>query len=330
MAPPPPEPGPGGRDPWAALSPAQRVLEEGGSPAVVTGTGRIAEAVPALAGPVGFWASVYARYSRHRGAVLAGGLAFFALLSLVPSVISLGALVAVFLDPSDFVARIEELFVDRPELLVSLAPLLNEIESLPTGGATSLGVAGIAGLAVSLYAASRFIYVGRQVLDIAFEQEPQYPSLLGRGIAILITLIMQLVIIVAVLGLTLLPTILDGLGVGAVLSQNLRLVRAPLGILVVYLMLTAAMRFGIGQRRAVGWLNLGAALGSALAVLGTVGLSWYLAASNTYSQIVAVLGSVIALEIWLYVIGLSIVLSAEVEGMRRGFRRRDRPQPPPP
>ena len=39
-------------------------------------------------------AAVYGRYSRHRGAVLAGGLAFFGMLSLVPSMLTLGALLA--------------------------------------------------------------------------------------------------------------------------------------------------------------------------------------------------------------------------------------------
>ncbi len=322
---PPAEEAQGSTSPWSGMSAQERVLEEGGSPAVVKWTGRVATWVPPLAGQAGFWASVYARYARHRGSVLAGGLAFFALLSLVPSVLSLGALVAVFLDPAEFVARIEELLKERPDLLKTLTPFLDQIAALPPGGLNSLGVAGAVGVLLSLYAASRFVYVGRQVLDVAFEQEPEYPSLLGRGIAILITLLAQMLIIVSVLALTLIPSVLDRLGIGEVLSQNLRVVRTPLGILVVYLMLTAAMRFGIRRRRAVGWVNLGAALGTALVVLGSVGLGWYLTASNTYSQIVAVLGGVIALEIWLYLIGTAIVLSAEVEGMRQGFRRRDRP-----
>ena len=41
---------------------------------------------PRVAGSVGFWVAVYGRFARHRGTVLAGGLAFFALLSLVPAV----------------------------------------------------------------------------------------------------------------------------------------------------------------------------------------------------------------------------------------------------
>jgi uncharacterized BrkB/YihY/UPF0761 family membrane protein len=123
--------------------------------------------------------------------------------------------------------------------------------------------------------------------------------------------------------LTLVPRLLDSLGVGEAWSAGMRYARVPGAIIAIYLMLTAAMRFGIRARRAVGWLNLGAALGTLLIVLGTVGLGWYLSVSSTYSQIVAVLGGVIALEIWLYLIGLAIVGSAEIEGMRLGFRRRD-------
>jgi len=303
--------------------PGDRVREEGGSPALVRWTERIDEHAPAVGDRVGWWVSVYARFARHRGSVLAGGLGFFALLSLVPAVLSLGAVVAWLFDPAQFAASAKEALEPNPELLKTLTPFLDQIGSLSPVEPGSLGLAGVVGFAISLYAASRFVYVGRQVLDIAFELEPQHPSLLGRAVAVVITLLTQVVIIAAVLVLTLLPRLLDALRVGDELSQNLRLVRIPVAIVVVYLMLTAAMRFGIAAKRQVRWLNTGAALGTALVVVGTMGLGWYLGVSSTYSQIVAVLGSVVALEIWLYLIGLAIVGAAEIEGMRLGFRRRD-------
>ena len=312
-----------GRVSGAAVEPADRVREEGGSPALVRWTERIDDHVPDAGDHVGFWVSVYARFARHRGSVLAGGLAFFALLSLVPAVLSLGAVVAMFFDPEQFVASVEDALSANPDLLAALQPFLDQIAALSPTSPGSLGLAGFVGFALSLYAASRFVYVGRQVLDIAFELEPQHPSVLGRAIAVLITLVAEVLLIALVLALTLIPRVLDALRVGESVSASVRFVRLPLAILVVYLMLTAAMRYGIRARRAVRWLNLGAALGTLLVALGTVGLGWYLSVSSTYSQIVAVLGGVIALEIWLYLIGLAIVGSAEIEGMRLGFRRRD-------
>lgn len=294
---------------------------------MVKWVGLVADRFPAAGRDVGFWAAVYGRFTRHRASVLAGGLAFFALLSLVPSLLSLGALVALFVDPADFVADLRTLFADQPDLIASFAPLLDQIAQLSQTSLTSIGLAGVLGVALSLYAASRSVYVGRQVLDIAFELEPTPPSFLSRGIAIVVTFLAQVLVVLGVLVLALLPGLLDRLGVGEFYSRNARLFRLPFLTLVVYLVLTATMRFGTRARRVVGWANLGAAIGTLLILLGSLGLGWYLSASTTYSQIVAVLGGVIALEIWLYLIGMAVVLSAEIEGIRHGFRRRDRAAP---
>lgn len=306
--------------------PVARVLEEGGSAGIASWVRRIDAAVPSAGPAVGFWVAVYARFARHRGSVLAGGLAFFGLLSLVPSLLSLGAVIALVYNPADFAEDVEILVADHPQAAQQVAPILDAVAQLEDVSVTSFGLAGMISLAVSLYAASRFVYVGRQVLDIAFEQDPQPPSLLSRAIAIAITLVAQVAVVLAVILMTLVPRILEGLGVGELYSDNVRWVRIPLVLLVVYLLLTAALRYGIRARTSVPWLNLGAALGTLVILLGTLGLSWYLGVSVTYSQIVAFLGGVVAFEIWLYVVGLAIVGSAEIEGMRRGFRRRDLPR----
>ena len=147
----------------------------------------------------------------------------------------------------------------------------------------------------------------------------------------LVTLTVEVVIIVGVLALTLVPRVLDALGVGDVVEHRRCATDASRSrSCVVYLLLTAAMRFGIRARRAVRLAEPGGRTGHLLIVAGHVGLGWYLSVSTTYSQIVAVLGGVIALEIWLYLIGLAIVGSAEIEGMRLGFRRRDLANTAPP
>jgi membrane protein len=305
-------------------TPSQRLVEEGSSEAIVTWVGRSERVLPSAARWIGFWASVYARFARHRGSVLAGGLAFFGLLSLVPSFLSLGALVTLLYDPAEFAEDVEILLTGRQEALSSLGSILGSIHTLDGSTSTSPGVAGLISLAVALYAASRFVYVGRQVLDVAFELDPQPPSLLSRGIAIAITLVVQVAIVVGVIALTLVPRLLELFGLDQANGRLLGVIRLPLMLALVYFALTVAMRFGTRARRVVGWLNHGALLGTTIIVLGTLGLSWFLSVSLTYSQIVAILGGVIALELWLYVVGVAIVVSAEIEGIRHGFRRRDR------
>ncbi|HYN55895.1 MAG TPA: YihY/virulence factor BrkB family protein [Motilibacterales bacterium] len=305
------------------LGPVDRAREEGASPGLVRLVDRVGGWIPRVAGSVGTSVATYGRFARHRGTVLAGGLAFFALLSMVPAIISLGAVAALLFDPAEFVADVKELLADQPELIATFGPLLDEIAALGQKSLSSVGVAGLVSVGVSLYAASRFVYVVQQVLDVAFELEPRHPSLLSRGISIVITFLALVLVVVAIIAMGLIPPILDTLGIGALHAQNVRLLRVPVAVGVVYLLLTAALRFGIEARRVVGWVNLGAAAGALLILVGTLGLSWYLSFSTTYSQIVTVLGGVIALQLWLYVVGLAVVGAAEIEGIRNGFRRRD-------
>jgi membrane protein len=272
---------------------------------------------------IGLPLAAYGRLTRHRGTVLAGGLAFFALLSMVPAIISLGAVAALLFDPAQVVADLKELLADQPELLATFEPLFDEIATFGQTSLSSLGIAGLIGVGVSLYAASRFVYVVRQVLDISFELEPAHPSLLSRGVAILITFLALVLIVVGIIALGFIPPVLDSLGIGEIYSSNIRVVRLPVAVLVVYLMLTATMRYGIRARRVVGWLNLGAAVGALIILVGALGLGWYLSFSTTYSQIITVLGGVIALQLWLYVVALAVIGAAEIEGIRHGFRRRD-------
>lgn len=276
-----------------------------------------------LAPGIGLGVAVYGRLVRHRGTVLAAGLAFFALFALVPSLVSLGVVVALLFDPAAFAAQVEKLLADRPDILANVEPFLDEIASVGHASLASIGLTGLITLGLSLYAASKYIYVGRQVLDIAFEVEPRIPSLISRAFAMLIVLVAQVAIAAAVIATTVLPRILDALGVGDSYTDAIRLFRVPVAAIVVYLLLTASMRFGIQARRAVGWLNVGATFGTAVILLGTAGLGWYLSFSDTYSQAIAVLGGVIALEVWLYVVSLAMVGAAEIEGVRLGFRRRD-------
>jgi membrane protein len=308
----------------ADLGPVERAREEGASPGLVRLVDEVHHRVPRVGRAVGLFVAAYGRLARHRGTVLAGGLAFFALLSMVPAIISLGTVAAVLFDPAQVVSDLKELLADQPELLATFEPLLDEIATFGQASLSSLGIAGLISVGVSLYAASRFVYVVRQVLDITFELEPAHPSLLSRGVAIMITFLALVLVVVAIIVMGLIPSVLDALGVGAIYSSNIRIVRLPVAVLVVYLMLTAAMRFGIRARGVVGWLNVGAAVGALIILLGTLGLSWYLSFSTTDSQVATVLRGVIALQLWLYVVALAVIGAAEIEGIRHGFRRRDR------
>lgn len=277
---------------------------------------RISARSPGAGATLAFMATVYGRYTRHRGAILAGGLAFFATLSLVPALLSAGALTAVFFDPVALVEGIEDLLANQQGLLDTISPALDQVRSMASVSPSGAGLQGVVSVLLFLYAASRFVYVVRQVVDTTLELEVRPPSLLSRGVALLVTILAQLAVAVLLLAVGVLPRLLDALRVGEEVTVAIRTVRLPLGVLVAYLLLTAMMRFGGSTRRVVGWVNLGALVGALIVVVGSAGLSWYLTVSTTYATIIATLGGVIALEIWLFLVGTAIVVSSEVEAVR--------------
>lgn len=306
----------------------ERVRAEGGSAALAKWVGRIERRLPAIAPAVGFWASVYARFARHRGPVLSGGLAFFALLSLVPALLSLGALAALLLGSAEFSEDLETVLGRDGEIIGWLRPVLAGALDTSATDLRSLGIAGLVGLGVTLYAASRFVYVTRQVLDVALEQDPEPPSFLWRALSLAITLLVQVAIVLGIAALAVVPRVLNLLGLENVYLGVVQTLQIPIVMGLAYVLLTVTMRFGTRAKRVVPWANLGALIGTLMAAVGTVGLGWYLSVSVTFSQTVATLGSVIALELWLFVLSTAIVVSAEIEGIRTGFVRRDVQVPP--
>lgn len=307
----------------AGSTQAERVRGEGGSAALVKWMRRVEAHLPGLAPTVGFWAAVYARFARHRGPVLAGGLAFFALLSLVPAVVSLAALATLLLGTSEFIADLEAILGQEGEVVGWMRALLSGAVEVSATDLRTLGVAGLVSLGVSLYAASRFVYVARLVLDISFEQEPEPPSVLWRVMAVVLTLAVQVAIVLLVAVLAVVPRLLDRLGLEFVYLTVVQVAQLPVVVALVYFLLTVGMRYSTRARPAVGWANVGALVGTLIIALGTAGLGWYLSVSVTLSQLLATLGGVIALELWLFVVSTGVVVSAEIEGLRQGFGRRD-------
>ena len=300
------------------LATPELAAAEGANSALVWTARQVGTRFPRLGGLIGFGAAVYGRFARHRGSVLAGGLAFFGLLSLVPSLVSLGAVLATVVDPADAADELHAWLGNHTKVDQSLGPLLEQWSALSRTSASAIGVAGLVALAFSLYAASRWVYVGRQVLDIAFEVTPRPPSFVARGISVAVTLAFQLTLVVALLALSLVPRILELTGLQETLGAEIGLFRTPVTLLVVYLLLTGGLRYGLAGRP-VRWVNLGALVGTLIIAVGSAGLGWYLTVSVTFSEIVAALGSVIALQLWLYVVGIAIVMAAEIEALRLGY-----------
>jgi membrane protein len=305
-----------GHDEPVTRPPPPIAAREGASPFVVRLLVRVGDRVPALARIGDVSIAVGVRYGRHRGSVLAAGFAFYALLAVVPAAIALGSVAAWAGDPtavSDALNRA----VDRvPSLQGSAQDVIGSlIEVVQQTSSTTFGITTLVSTLLAVYAASRVLVTATAILDLAFDRARRERSWLVRVVATFAVLGLLVAIVIGLVVLQALPPVLNAFGVGSALAGVVRWVTLPLVLVIGYLLYSAAYRIGSPSMARIGWLNRGGAVAMLIAVMGTVGTTLYITLSSTWSAAIAVLGGAVVVQLWLYVLGLALVIGAEVEAV---------------
>jgi membrane protein len=235
----------------------------------------------------------------------AAGVAFFALLSLVPA---LGALIAVyglFADPADVAEQVADVFGDDSG--PGRAWILDQLERLTSTSSTSLTLAALVGLVVALWSASSGVRHLLDALDMAFGV-PRASLVRSRirGLAGVVVLVVGAAVLVAVLG------------VAPDLDARVAWVRYVLVLAMV--VAGCALLYRPGGAR--GLAPPGAVVATAGWALGSIGMTAYVTLGPDLQDTYGAFGSVVALMLWLWICGLAVLAGAHVTAVLR-----DRPAP---
>ena len=302
--------------PESSTTPESRSAREGAAPFVVTVLAAIERRAPALTGFTDATAAVFARYSRHRGSVLAAGFAFYSLLAVVPAAIALGSIAALTGDPQSLIAALERAVERVPSLAGpgqdTVTGLLSVVEETSSA---SFGLTTIVSTLLAVYASSRVFVTVTAVLDVAFHRPMRDRSWLVRVIATAATLAALVVIVLGFVALQALPPALDALGVDARVASTLRWISLPLLVVAGFVAFSLAYRWGSPRAVSVGRFNRGGAVAMTIALVGTGATSVYISYSSALGSAIAVLGGAIIVQLWLYVIGIALMVGAEVEAV---------------
>lgn len=264
---------------------------------------------------------------------LAAEMAFFALLSVVPLVVAVGAGLG-YLEAiigAEGVEAAEEAMIDGlrvifdPELTREvIAPFVRGLLG------QQRGTLAIGSLAVTLYLASRVFTATIRALDLAYNADDRRGVIVQRGLAILFALA-AVIAFVLMLGFMVVGPMLGGgrliaeeLGMGEAFALLWSLGRWPLLVVLVVGFLSLVYRFGpqVDNR----WRDClpGAVLGVVLWVLVSVSFRIYLEAGGglqtpQFSDEEEALriagrlvGAVVASVLWIYLSGLTILVGGEL------------------
>ncbi len=261
------------------------------------------------------WKDVVVRVMRQVKAdnvpLLAAGVAFFALLALVPSLVALVSVYGLVAEPADIQRNIEDALAAAPTEVQDLvsSQLSSIVESEPSG----LRLGAIVGLVLALWSASAGVKHLIAAINVAYDEDESRGFFKLRGLALGMTLGAILVAAVALGVFLVLPGTLDSGGSEGAARTALLIVRWPVLALIGLAVLAVLYRWspdrGTARWR---WVSAGAVFATVGWVVASIGFSIYTANFGSYNETYGALGAIVVVMLWLFISAYVVIAGAEL------------------
>jgi membrane protein len=251
---------------------------------------------------------------RENFPVIAGGLAFFALLSASPMLIAIVSVYGLVADPSLVEDQVNRLAAILPlDVRHIVAEQLRGIVGLSRG---SLGLGGTLSIGVALWLASKGTFFLMRSLNTAFGVAETRSIARVKALSVVITALLVVVVVVAFALVAVLPPTLGiVLGPSTHLRAAIELGRWPALAVAMTFVLGLLYRHGPNRRPPPRWRwwTLGSSVATVGWLAGSYGLSFYVSSFTKFNEIYGSLGAIVVLMTWLYWGAFLVLLGALVD-----------------
>ena len=254
-------------------------------------------------------------YQRARVSLAAGGMAYFVALSLAPAALAFGTLAGVVLDPQDVRAALERLAERAPEAMGNLQPVVDALVStIENASASAFTITTLVSLLIAVYAASKVVFGLRQAMNTVFGVEETRSGLVERAFSAVVTLAGLVLGVAVVILLTVVPRVLDWLGLADVqLTTGTWVLDWALALAAVFVAVRWTLRHAPNRTQPVGRLSRGAWVATLGIGAATVGVGVYTRFSTSLSATVLIFGTAVVILLWLYLCFLALLWGAIIE-----------------
>jgi membrane protein len=264
--------------------------------------------------PARGWKDVVVRLKAQMKAddvpLLAAGVAFFALLALVPTLVALVSLYGLVADPADVQSTVEDSLRAAPTEVRDLVS--SQLESVIDSSPSGLRAGVFVGLALALWSASSGMKHLMGALTLAYDEVDDRKFLRLRGLALLLT-VGAVVVALLALGGMVAPNGLDDSRSTGTLRLALQIARWPVLAVVAMVALSVLYRWAPDRDAARWrWVSPGAVLATVVWVVASIGFSIYTANFGSYNETYGALGAIVVMMLWLYITAYVVILGAEV------------------
>ncbi len=254
-----------------------------------------------------------AEFQRDDALGLAAQLAFYLILALFPFLLVLVSLMGTFSSPGlaeQVLGYFREVTPEQVYWIIE-----SYLSDIIAGNRPAPGLFSV-GLVIALWSASVAFAALINALNKAYDVEETRPFWKVRGIALLMTLGLSVIVMIGVLLLVAGPPIGRGIadlfGLGEVFTLVWNVVQWPVALSLMVFTVALLYYFAPDAGQPFRWITPGGLIGVLLWVLASVIFRFYVSNFGSYDATYGSIGAVIVLLLYLYLSSLTILFGAEL------------------
>lgn len=279
---------------------------------------------PAGPGPRGPWQALLLRPGRivkglwneigdDHLTVVAAGVAFYALLAVVPAIAALISIYGLVSEPTDVERQLAEFRSILPAQVYEL--LVQQLRRIAGESSNELSLGLVGAFLLSVWSANRGMSSLISAVNIAYDEKDR--DILPHSAISLLFTFGGIVAFALTLGLFVaVPGISRLVGWEEEIKWLFSLARWP--VLFAFILLGLSMVYYFAPQRRVHrwrWASPGAVIATVLLLLSSWAFSLYVTNLGDYSEVYGPLGAVVVLLMWFFIGSFVIVLGAEIDSL---------------
>ena len=245
------------------------------------------------------------RMKADRVPMLSAAVAFWGMLAFVPGLVALVSLYGLVADPTEVERQVRQTTDALPEEAQAL--IVSQLRTIVGSPSSSLGAGLVIGVLIALVSASTGVRTLTEAVSAVYGDPPRSEGFVAeRGKALGLTLGAVAFLALAVFVIAAAPDL--------AIVQLLRWPAVGAGLVLAVGVL---FRVGPSRRPEKRLVSPGAVTAAVLLVVVSVAFSTYTSSFGRYNETYGSLGAVVVLLLWLQLAGLTILVGAEVNQVRR-------------
>ena len=264
-----------------------------------------------------FLGAIFERMDKIHMGLISAGVAFYAMFAVFPGLAAIIALWSLWFDPQVVMQYVNVADEFIPETAQDI--LHTQLESLLAGGRTTIGWTSIISFVIATVAARAGVDAMVRGLNAAYGVR-SHSTVAGFILAYALTLAIVGVVMLGLVTIVVVPVVLKFMTYGTLQSWLVTGLPWAAMFLIVIIGIGILFRYGPNVKTPrTPIFTWGALIGALLWAAGSVAFSAYLGSFNSYNRIYGSIGAVIALLMWFYLAGFSVLFGAliNVELARR-------------